>query len=446
MASERTPLIASSQDRCLDADAVYERFSSRNKLAILGMVSWCGLLPLFITGSFVPLVPQIASDLESSGEVVSLAFSLAVFAAGLGSLGGGSYSTYYGRRPVYLFGLSLSAIGSLGMALSQSIPVLMVFRFCQTLGASPAMTVGAGVIGDIYVREQRGTAMGVFLASILLGPTLAPLVGGEIIELTFNERLTRSSGLAAHYASWRIMQFALCASGVLALLLMYGFFPETSHPNSRGIDMKKAESLGLATSNVKFINPLQALSLLQSPVVLGIGKRYGISNEAILGACFLPNGLGDISQCHPHVPVAHELTACPVGAPLAGRLSDVILARSRKERSGVWCPEDRIKGTLFSAATLVPISVLSFGLVNKYVGGTTGLSLTLICLFVNGAGVQMVLGPTAAYLIDIMPSRSAETVAASTPNVSQRMLWAIVRYGDRLRAWNDIGFASSAHL
>ncbi|KAG6825904.1 hypothetical protein H0H92_001912 [Tricholoma furcatifolium] len=200
----------------------------------------------------------------------------------------------------------------------------------------------------------------------------------------------------------------------MALLCMVAFFPETSHFDTRH-SHKIPESPTHSSSRwrFKFINPLTALWLLRSPVVLGIsvsttfilltdfailspmaytiGQRYGISNEAILGACFLPNGLGDI-----------------------GRLSDIILAKSRKQRSGVWCPEDRIKGTLFSAATLVPMSVLSFGLVNRYVGGNVGLTLTLICLFINGAGVQMVLGPTAAYLIDIMPSRSAETVAAST--------------------------------
>ncbi|RDB19431.1 putative drug/proton antiporter YHK8 [Hypsizygus marmoreus] len=459
MATEATPLLTPTPSEIgRDDEAIYERFSRRKKLMILSMVSWCGLLPLFITGSFVPLVPQIAEDLSSTGSVISLA----VFAAGLGSLSGGSYSTYYGRRPVYLYGLSLSAAGSMGMALSKSVPTFMFCRFCQTFGASPAMTVGAGVIGDIYAREQRGTAMGVFLGAILLGPTLAPLVGG----------------LAAHYATWRIMQLALCSSGLVALAVMVLFFPETTHPGTRGIDKVRLDSVGTkTTSGFKFINPLQALWLLQSPVVLGVisGKRYNIPNEALLGACFLPNGLGDIgTYLFPSSSVTYKYFT--VGAPLAGLISDRILRESREKRGGIWCPEDRIRGTLMSAATLVPISVLSFGILNKFLPNTVGLVLTLVCLFVNGAGVQMVLGPTAAYLIDIMPSRSAETVAASTgfrswmlaivlsgalplinsigvaPTyalcavlawIGAAMLWGIVRYGDRLRAWNDLGFAKA---
>lgn len=40
----------------------------------------------------------------------------------------------------------------------------MVFRVIQAFGSSVGMTVGTGVIADIYRLEERGTAMGVFLA------------------------------------------------------------------------------------------------------------------------------------------------------------------------------------------------------------------------------------------------------------------------------------------
>ncbi|KAG6834454.1 hypothetical protein H0H93_009559, partial [Arthromyces matolae] len=69
----------------------------------------------------------------------------------------------------------------------------MVWRFIQALGASPALSLGAGVIGDIFALEERGTAMGIFLSvsidyirsfsgveevqASLLGPAIAPPVG-----------------------------------------------------------------------------------------------------------------------------------------------------------------------------------------------------------------------------------------------------------------------------
>ena len=62
----------------------------------------------------------------------------------------------------------------------------------------------------------------------------------------------------------------------------------------------------------------------------------------------------------------------------------------------------------------VPLAVLGFGLVNKYVDGTLGLVLSFVCLFLNGVGVddpplyrrlmiiiktEMSFGPVAAYLV-----------------------------------------------
>lgn len=38
----------------------------------------------------------------------------------------------------------------------------MVFRFVQAFGSSPGISVGAGVVGDIYKLEERGMAMGIF--------------------------------------------------------------------------------------------------------------------------------------------------------------------------------------------------------------------------------------------------------------------------------------------
>lgn len=58
--------------------------------------------------------------------------------------------------------LPILFLGCVGVALARNIPELLTLRFLQALGASPGITVGAGVIGDIYKLEERGTAMGIF--------------------------------------------------------------------------------------------------------------------------------------------------------------------------------------------------------------------------------------------------------------------------------------------
>lgn len=101
------------------------------------------------------------------------------------------------------------------------------------------------------------------------------------------------------------------------------------------------------------------------------GKRYKIDNEALVGACFVALGLGNI-----------------VGAPIAGRLSDRMVVRWRKLRGGEWVPEDRLRAGLPALATLVPLSVLLFGFTAQYVDGRLGIALNLVWLFMNGIGVS----------------------------------------------------------
>lgn len=69
-----------------------------------------------------------------------------------------------GRRPIYLASLPFFTLGSLGVAQARSIPEIMIWRFVQAFGAGGGLSVGAGVIGDIYRLEERGGAMGVFFA------------------------------------------------------------------------------------------------------------------------------------------------------------------------------------------------------------------------------------------------------------------------------------------
>ncbi|THH13705.1 hypothetical protein EW146_g6541 [Bondarzewia mesenterica] len=461
MSTEESPLLTSAVDKHA---ALYNRFSKSKKRVIVALVSWAGLIPLFVTGSFIPSIPQIAREFNTTDAGPSIAVSLSLLAGAIGTLTWADYSGFYGRRPIYLASFPVLAMGSLGVARSHSIIEIMIWRFIQAFGAGAGMSVGAGVIGDIYRLEERGGALGVFFAACLLGPALAPLFGG----------------LATHYASWRVMQLALFVAAVVVGISMHFFLPETSQPRSRGI-VKLCEEEGTVEWRWVWLNPFKSLALFRSPNILAvclagtfvlltdyvlllplsytIGHRYNITNEALIGAFFLPCGLGNV-----------------IGAPLAGRISDIIVVRWRKKRGGVWVPEDRLRGTLAGALFFVPLSVLCSGLVTRYIGGNLGILLNLICLFFNGIGVDFVLSPSAAYNVDIIHSRSAEAMAANAgfrsvflslatavilPLINRigvlptnilsallawigcALLWITIHYGDRMRAWVDVGYSTA---
>lgn len=77
-----------------------------------------------------------------------------------------------------------------------------------------------------------------------------------------------------------------------------------------------------------------------------------------------------------------------VGAPIAGRLSDIVVKRWREKRKGVWFPEDRLRATWIGGLFMIPLSIGASGLITTYVGGPVGLWLNLLCLYTNGMGVS----------------------------------------------------------
>lgn len=66
-----------------------------------------------------------------------------------------------------------------------------------------------------------------------------------------------------------------------------------------------------------------------------------------------------------------------------------MVVKWRKIRGNKWVPEDRLKACIPGALFLVPLSMLGFALALRFVDGTPGLVLCLLCFLMNGLGVRV---------------------------------------------------------
>ncbi|KAG0701555.1 major facilitator superfamily domain-containing protein [Suillus ampliporus] len=238
MVTEDSPLLTSTAH-----EAIYDKFKLKQKRWIVFLVSLAGLLPMFVSAVLVPSIPQIAKELDLTHAVASLAVSLSMFATAVGALVWAAYSSFYGRRSIYLYGMPFLCVGSCGVAASTSVWSLFFWRFVQTFGCSGGLSLGAGVIGDIYKLEERGTAIGIFFGAALFGLAIAPFLGGA----------------ATQYWSWRNLHYLIGAWGLLEMLLIYLSLPETSHPGTMGIDKITRRRW----IHITWVNPLSSLWLLR---------------------------------------------------------------------------------------------------------------------------------------------------------------------------------------
>ncbi len=99
---------------------------------------------------------------------------------------------------------------------------LIAFRALQGLGAGVLeLALGAAIVGEMFGTNERGRALGMIGAAVLLGVALGPSVGGFIIEL----------------AGWRWMFFVNIPVGIVAMSVVYRFVPDTpGRPATAGLD------------------------------------------------------------------------------------------------------------------------------------------------------------------------------------------------------------------
>lgn len=73
-------------------------------------------------------------------------------------------------------------VWQIGCALAKNIETVIVCRLFAGIGGSACITLGAGVIADMFPREQRGKATSIWALGPLLGPVIGPIAGGFLGE------------------------------------------------------------------------------------------------------------------------------------------------------------------------------------------------------------------------------------------------------------------------
>jgi EmrB/QacA subfamily drug resistance transporter len=127
-------------------------------------------------------MPTIARDLDAKTtqlqwivSAYTLVFaSLQITAGGLGDR--------FGRKKLFLFGLTVFTATSFAAAFSQNIEMLIALRAAQGFGAAFIMPLSLSLISAAFPPEERGKAVGIWGAISVSGIALGPIVGGALVE------------------------------------------------------------------------------------------------------------------------------------------------------------------------------------------------------------------------------------------------------------------------
>ncbi|KIN08255.1 hypothetical protein OIDMADRAFT_100107 [Oidiodendron maius Zn] len=390
-------------------------FAASRKWMLLGLLSSITFVSPLASSMFAPAV-SFADETFHNTSVILSTLSVTIFLLGytIGPLILAPLSEIYGRRFVLTGGNVFFTLFQIGCALSPNMTALIVLRFFSGIGGSGCLTIGGGVIADLFPPDQRGLATSLYSLGPLFGPIIGPICGGFV----------------AQRASWRwVFWILLIAAGSVSV----GIELLNRETNHRVLMKRKVQRLqkelnrpelrscydttGSPESTVTILingilRPLKMLFL--SPIItllsLYMAFVYGLLyllfttiptvfigtyhwDPEITGLAYIGLGVG-------------FMTALVVVA----KISDMTVVRMTKANNGVFEPEMRLPACIIFAC-FIPITFFWYG---WSADKKTHWIVPVIGLMPFGFGMMGIFIPIQTYVIDAFLQYAASGVAALT--------------------------------
>ena len=130
----------------------------------------------------LPAVPGLARYFETDPGTIQLTITLYLAGMAVAQLVLGPLSDRYGRRPVILGALAVTAAMSLFAALSASAAMLILARVLQSFGASACQVIGRAIIRDVFDKDRAASMIGWVTMAMVVAPMISPSIGGLMSE------------------------------------------------------------------------------------------------------------------------------------------------------------------------------------------------------------------------------------------------------------------------
>ena len=195
--------------------------SRRVRFIIPGVLAMLSMIGPFSIDTPFPAFAQMQRDFGVGSTEMQLVVTAYLAAFAVMSIFHGPLSDAIGRRPVILASISVYVLASVGAALAPTLAVLLAFRVLQGLSAGGAAIVSRTVIRDLFDGEQAQVLMSRVALIFALGPAIAPIIGGLVLQL----------------GPWRWVFAFMAMFGLVLIAATLLVLPE-SHPPERRTPMR----------------------------------------------------------------------------------------------------------------------------------------------------------------------------------------------------------------
>jgi EmrB/QacA subfamily drug resistance transporter len=289
-------------------------------------------------------LPTLSSDFDAplsdvQWTVISYLLALAVVIPASGWIG-----DKIGTKRTFIFAIVLFTLASVLCGAAQSLPQLIAARALQGVGGGLLTPTGMAMLYRAYGPEKRARVARTLLLPILIGPGVAPILGGVLTE-TLSWRwvflINVPPGVAMVVFAWlflpehraapegRLDLGGLILSGVGLSALLYAI-SEGSVVGWGSTDVLVAGLVGVGLlwlfvhRSLRMEEPILRLRLLRDPLLRSTNLVFALTTGVFLGSLYLtPIFLQEVmgqSAIRSGTTTFLEVIGVAVGSQTLGRL------------------------------------------------------------------------------------------------------------------------------
>ncbi|MFM0005250.1 MFS transporter [Paraburkholderia dipogonis] len=240
----------------------------RKKLALAATI--LGSSMAFIDGSVVNVaLPSIQTELGASVAAIQWVVDAYLLFLGALVLVGGSLGDKLGRRTVFIAGIGLFTLASIGCGIAPGAAALIAARAVQGVGAALLVPSSLSIIGAVFDDKERGQAIGTWAGVGAITSALGPVAGGWLVDAF----------------SWRAIFFLnvpiACATVALAVMAV----PDSRQDDDGDPSTPAAGATGHAAAGLDLPGAVTATAGLAALTYgLTLASTHGFGNRWVLAS------------------------------------------------------------------------------------------------------------------------------------------------------------------
>ncbi len=177
--------------------------NNSTRIAALVIATLASFLTPFMSSAINIAVPAIGAEFAANAIILSWVPTSFLLAAAMFAVPFGRIADIHGMKKIFNYGIVIFTVASLLSALAPSVVLLLVFRILQGIGGAMIFVTGLAIITSAFPPQERGKAIGINVASVYIGLSLGPVLGGFLTQ----------------YFGWRSLFYSMIPLGILIIVI-----------------------------------------------------------------------------------------------------------------------------------------------------------------------------------------------------------------------------------